>query len=265
MITFSPFPGMDPFLEDPTEWGGVHTRLMNSISDQLAALVQPNFSVKIEQHIYLISPDDARSQQIVPDVYLVETIPQATWAGAAAGIKAPTMVEPLYELEMTERWIEVRDKRNREVVTTIEVLSPFNKAKNTTGRAAFLKKRNSVMSTRAHWVEIDLLRAGERPLEVADKSDYYALLKRSGVLGGYEVWYFDLRDPMPTISIPLRAPFTDVPLDIQAAFDDTYKRGGYAIDIDYTREAPAPALRPPVAQWVSNQITEWRQQAISAV
>lgn len=264
MITSSPFPGMDPFLEDPTEWGGVHTWLLTSIGEQLARAVSPHFSIKIEQHVYLVTPDEARSQQIVPDVYLVEKIPQAAWAGTAVGITAPTVVEPLYELEITERWIEIRDKRDREVVATIEVLSPLNKAKNTTGRTAFLKKRNTVMNTRTHWVEIDLLRAGERPLEVADKSDYYALLKRSGVLGGYEVWYFDLRDPMPTIAIPLRAPFADVPLNLQAAFDDAYKRGGYATDIDYTREAPSPALRPPVAQWVGKQIAEWRQQATSA-
>lgn len=260
MRATSPFPGMDPFLEDPTEWGGVHTRLMNSISDQLAALVQPNFSVKIEQYVYLITADEARSQQIAPDVYLVETLPQTAWPGAALGIATPTLVEPLYELEVTERWIEIRDKRDRQVVTAIEVLSPFNKAKNTPGRTAFLRKRNNVMSTRTHWVEIDLLRAGERPPEVANKSDYYALLKRSGLLGAYEVWYFDLRDRMPTIAIPLRAPFADVPLDLQAAFDDTYRRGGYASDLDYTADVPTPVLRPPVAAWVSQQIAAWRAQ-----
>jgi len=260
MIISSPFSGMDPYLEDPTEWGGVHTRLINSISDQLAALVQPNFSVKIEQHVYLISPDETRTQQVVPDVYLIETLPQAAWPGAAVGITTPTMVEPLYELEVTERWIEIRDKRNREVVTAIELLSPFNKAKNTLGRAAFLRKRTNVMNTRTHWVEIDLLRAGERPPEVAGKSDYYALLKRSGILDAYEVWYFDLRDRMPTIAIPLRAPFADVPLDLQAAFADTYRRGGYATDIDYTGDVPVPALRPPITVWVKQQIAVWQSQ-----
>lgn len=49
----SPFPGMDPFLEDSAEWGGVHARLINSISDQLLSLIPNNFSVKIEQRVYL--------------------------------------------------------------------------------------------------------------------------------------------------------------------------------------------------------------------
>ncbi len=47
----SPFPGMDPFLEEPSLWGSVHTRLMNSISDPLAELVSPDFYVDIQQHV----------------------------------------------------------------------------------------------------------------------------------------------------------------------------------------------------------------------
>jgi Protein of unknown function (DUF4058) len=260
MTTASPFPGMDPFLEDPTEWDGVHIRLISSISDQLTRRVQLNFSVKIEAHTYLITSEESRAQQIVSDGYLIETPSRATWAGAAVGIMTPTMVEPIYSTEITERWIEIRDKRDRSIVTTIEVLSPFNKAKNTAGRTAFLQKRNKVMLSRTHWVEIDLLRAGERPIEVADKSDYYALLKRSGILGAYEVWYFDLRDPLPTIAIPLRPPFDDVPLDLQSVFTDVYQRGRYAADIDYGGDVPAPTVRPPVALWLKKQIAAWRDQ-----
>jgi hypothetical protein len=265
MAATSPFPGMDPYVEDPVEWGGMYTRLMNSISDQLLALVQPNFSVKIEQHVYLMGPDETRTRQVVPDVYLVETLPQGAWSGSSVGIMTPTIVEPLYELEITERWIEVRDKRDREVVTIIELLSPFNKAQNSAGRAAFVRKRSNIMQTRTNWVEIALLRAGERPAEVADKSDYYALLKRSGVLDAYEVWYFDLRDRMPTIAIPLRTPFADVPLDLQAAFADAYRRGGYATDLDYTSAVPEPALRPASAIWVRQQIMAWRAASATAV
>ena len=31
----SPFPGMDPYLEDPVQWGGVHLRLIVCISTEL--------------------------------------------------------------------------------------------------------------------------------------------------------------------------------------------------------------------------------------
>ena len=68
---FSPFPGMDPFLEDQAEWSSMHTRLITSISDHLADIVSPDFFVKIEQRVYIISPDSLERQPIVPDVYLV--------------------------------------------------------------------------------------------------------------------------------------------------------------------------------------------------
>ena len=62
MTATAPFPGMDPFLEDPTEWGGVHTWLLTSIGEQVSRAVSPNFSVKIEQNVYLMTPDEARTQ-----------------------------------------------------------------------------------------------------------------------------------------------------------------------------------------------------------
>lgn len=91
---------------------------------------------------------------------------------------------------------------------------------------------------------------------------FLALLKRSGVFGAYAVWYFDLRDRMPTIAISLRSPFAAVLLDLQAALDDAYRQGGYATDLDYTGDVPSPALCPPVAQWVCKQLADWQQAPI---
>ena len=253
----SPFPGMDPFLEEPSAWGGFHSRLINSISDDLANRVAPNFLVDIEERVYITMPDDPQRHPIVPDVYVVSE-PRREYTTATAGaIAAPTLIEPIYPEEIRDRYIEIRDARNRDVVTTIEVLSPFNKAASSPGREAFLRKRKAVTTSKTHWVEIDLLRAGERPPELASKSDYYALLKRGGVPGPYEVWYFDLRDWMPTIAIPLRPPFEDVPLNLQTAFDTVYARGHYAESADYSRMPPAPRLRPADVTWMEERIREW--------
>ena len=76
------------------------------------------------------------------------------------------------------------------------------------------------------------------------KADYYALLKRGGVPGPFAVWYIDLRDSLPTIAVPLRSPFEDVPLNLQAVFNGVYTRAHYAKNIDYTAAAPLPRLRP---------------------
>lgn len=255
----SPFPGMDPYLEDPAEWGDAHTRLINVISEYLADAVAPNFLVRIEEHVYVVpSGEPDHRQTVVPDVY-VATLPGAepTATRAEGIITPPTLIEPIYDVEIRDRFIEIRDARNREVVTSLEVLSPFNKAAGTEGRATFLRKRQAVMASKAHWIEIDLLRAGERPEEVAGRSDYYALLKRSGVAGPYEAWLFDLRDTLPTIAVPLRPPFPDVPLNLQKAFEDTYTRGHYAEGVDYSANPPLPRLRPADMAWSKERVREW--------
>ncbi|OGO42509.1 MAG: hypothetical protein A2Z04_01650 [Chloroflexi bacterium RBG_16_57_9] len=254
----SPFPGMDPFLEAPTRWGGVHSRLINSISDDLAEAISPNFYVDIEERVYIITPDDPEGRPIVPDVFVVTGHDSMQTATTVAGvITTPTLMEPLYDVEIHDRYIEIRDTINREVITTIELLSPYNKSSGTPGREAFLRKRKKVMASKTHWIEIDLLRAGERPRELFNQSDYYVLLKRGGKPGPYEVWYFDVRDRMPTIAVPLRSPFEDVPLNLQAVFENTYARGHYAESTDYSDNPPLPRLRPADAAWVQERVREW--------
>lgn len=254
----SPFPGMDPFLEEPTEWGGVHSRLINSISDYLADIISPNFFVRIEERVYITTPDDPDRRPIVPDVYVVTGRKAEHQAAAPEAVSTPTLIEPLYDPEIRDRYIEIHDTRNREVITTIEVPSPFNKAPDAPGRHAFLRKRQTVMASKVHWLEIDLLRAGERPPEVAGQSDYYALLKRGETPGPFEVWYFDLRDKLPVIAVPLKPPFADVPLNLQTVFDTVYKRAHYADSINYVGAAiPLPPLRPADKAWVELQIQEW--------
>jgi hypothetical protein len=248
---------MDPFLEEPARWGGVHSRLINSISDYLADAVSPNFFVEIEERIYIITPDASKRQSIAPDVYVVAGQRQEQAAITAGVVTAPTLVEPLYDVEIRDRFIEIRDISTREVVATIEVFSPFNKARGTRGRKDFLRKRKTVMASNVHWIEIDLLRAGERPPEVAGQSDYYALLKRGGTAGPFEVWFFDLRDRMPTIAVPLRPPFEDVPLDLQSVFNDVYVRGHYADSTTYSGSPPLPPLRPADVAWVEERVREW--------
>lgn len=259
----SPFMGMDPYLEEPALWSSIHTRLMTLISDFLADQVAPDFYVDIQQYVTVLDPDDPITRHIAPDIYVAERMPAATETTGASSITTPTIITPLDPLEVTERYIEIRDRLSREVITIIEVLSPWNKAAGPKRRDAFQEKRAKVMASLTHWIEIDLLRAGKRPAEVADKSDYYALLKRGNApkmdaAWGYEVWYANLRDEPPTIAVPLRPPHDDVPLDLQAVFTDLYRRARYAESIDYTKSVPPPRLQPADEAWVKAQIEEWR-------
>ncbi|MBI5290665.1 MAG: DUF4058 family protein [Chloroflexi bacterium] len=123
----SPFPGMDPYLEEPSSWGGFHSRFINSVSDTIADAVSPNFLVNIEERVFIVPLDNP-----------------------------------------------------------------------------------------------------ERP---------------------YEAWLFDLRDTLPTIAIPLRPPFEDVPLTLQSIFNTVYSRGHYAEALDYSGSPPLPRLRPADTAW----------------
>lgn len=256
----SPFPGMDPFLEQPAIWAGVHHRLITTISDMLTERIWPAYFVQIEERVYVLAPDHPDRSVIVPDVFVVGGAEPAAAVALAEPITTPTLVAPLLDLAVRDWYIEIHDTRSREVVTTIELLSPFNKAPGTQGRADFLRKRSQVMGSHASWIEIDLLRNGERPIEVVGKGNYYALLKRAELSDRFEVWYTDLRDPLPTIAVPLRGPDGDVALNLQAALATIYRRGGYAAAVDYAAPPPAPALAPPDVAWIAARLAAWRAE-----
>jgi len=56
-----------------------------------------------------------------------------------------------------------------------------------------------------------------------------------------------LRDRLPVIPIPVRAPDSDAQLDLQAVLHQVYDDGGYA---DYIYEgAPKPRLTDEDADW----------------
>ena len=55
----SPFPGMDPYLENPEIWPEVHSRLIVAIADVLAPNLHPNYYAAIEKRTYLNTPEDS--------------------------------------------------------------------------------------------------------------------------------------------------------------------------------------------------------------
>lgn len=233
--------------------------MITALSDQLTAQLGSQYSVDIEQRVYILTPGEAR-KYIVPDIFVVQPSPSTGPTAVTTVITPPTLVDPVVETEVRERYIQIVDSSDDTVVTTIEILSPFNKQSDSPGRRAFVDKRNTVMSSPVHWIEIDLLRNGERPPEVANKSDYYVLLKRGGVWGPFEVWYIDLRDRLPVIAVPLRAPDEDTPLDLQAILEGIYQRGRYFEKLDYTQPAPSPRLLSADLVWAKEQVLAWQKQ-----
>jgi hypothetical protein len=193
-----------------------------------------------------------------PDIYAVEVAGAASPSPARGQIAAPVVLDLPASLEIRAPYLKVIDTADRQVVTTIEVLSPINKVPGSSGQRDFLRKRDQILRSSTHWLEIDLLRAGTRPPGIPHRGDYYAALHRAGVRDQLEAWFVSLRNPLPTIAVPLRPPFEDVPLDLQEAVELVYERYRYDAGIDYAEDAPPP-LDEADAAWVGERVAAWRR------
>ncbi len=150
--------------------------------------------------------------------------------------------------------MEIRDRRDRDLVTVVELLSPSNKYPGP-DREQYLAKRMELLSGTVHLVEIDLLSGGP-PLPAADRPDcsYSVLVSRFERRLDAEFWPISLREPLPVIPIPVRAPDSDARLDLQAVLNQIYDDPGYG---DYIYGgAPQPRLREEDATWARQFVAE---------
>src|ERR1043165_861285 len=49
----SPFPGMDPYLENPKGWQSFHTQFIVMLGQRLVANLTPRYSVSVETRLYI--------------------------------------------------------------------------------------------------------------------------------------------------------------------------------------------------------------------
>lgn len=244
----SPFPGMDPYVEEPSQWPSVHQRLITYIADVMQPNLRPRYHVLIGERVYIAEPP----QNFYPDVTLVQYPAQRESGGGGAALAeadVPTVVGEYLEAGQRQPFIEIVHISSGAVVTIMEILSPSNKVG--LGRQEYLRKQQQILSSGSHLVEIDLLRAGEHtvacPKERLPRSYHYlACINRAKY--GWAVYCIPLQRRLPRIGIPLRQPDPDIVLDLQAIFDRCYDNGGYADFIDY-RRAPTPPLASSDAAW----------------
>jgi len=241
------FPGLDPYLEDPLLWPGVHSRLVVYFADQLQLRLGPRYVAAVEERVFIEGPD----REAIPDVWIrkaTEAEPRA--ATAVAETDVPTRVHAEAP-EVHESYIEILDiQSGKRVVTVIEVVSPANKFPGK-GRQSYQEKQQEVLRSATHLVEIDLLRAGQHVVAVPEwrirgcrPYDYLVCVNRAeGLRDWYEVYSRRLRERLPRIGIPLAAGDPDVPLDVQAGIAQVYEAGAYRHRIDY-----ASPCRPPLCE-----------------
>ena len=257
----SPFPGMDPWLEDPARWSSFHTTFIASIQRTLQPLLTPRYVARAELRVYLAEEGDLRAAGYrVADVGVqVGDQLDARAVAATAVAEAPQTVPVRMDVELRERFIEIVDPQTGGLVTAIEVLSPTNKA---TGRGAtkYETKRSEYLGGDVSLVEIDLLREGRRPgvlPPVRDDVAYAITVARPWTYPDAMLTPIRVNDRLPDIAVPLRESDGDVTLSLQACFDDAYEAGGFGYVLDYSRP-PNPPLPPQFIEWATGRIAAWR-------
>ncbi len=259
----SPFPGMDPFIESQ-EWKDFHTQAIAKISDFLAPQIEPNYISRVERRIYVETetgePISFRDADV--DVVAQEhEQPQSNAATMTATTIAPVECLLPSPDEQHEAYLEIRDPRSKEVITVIELLSPTNKRFGSDGWKEYLTKRQQILGTRTHLVEIDLLRGGRRmpSLTKLPPGDYYTVVSRGYQRPRAWVYAWPLAHRLPIIPVPLRKGEDDASIDLQAIHDAVYANSRYHISLDYQWPL-SPPLDDERQQWASELISSRREQ-----
>jgi hypothetical protein len=248
----SPFPGIDPYLEHPARWPGVHARLIVAIANALEESLSLNYIVEVKKRVYQVTPEDAVLVGI-PDASIVTKqaqIPQPE-GGTATIIRTTESIAvtlPMPE-EVKEGYLEIRDIATGEVITVIEVLSPKNK-RTGVGRNAYNAKRQAIFSSQTHLVEIDLLRDGI-PMDlmsIVPTTDYRILVSQSELRPKGDLYAFSVMQSIPVTPIPLRSGEADIHLDLQEILNRVYQQARYGMAIDYSIP-PVPPLLEATQAW----------------
>ena len=158
---------------------------------------------------------------------------------------------PLTE-EITERYLEIREVKTGRVVTVVEVLSPKNKRVGE-GRDKYLTKRQKILDSATHLVEIDLLRTGNfmpmvqgiRCATRPQATDYRILVSRcatrpqaTNLRPEAELYPFNVTEPIPQFLFPLLLPDEEPVVNLAEILRQVYQEAALDLAMAY---APAYA------------------------
>ena len=241
------FPGMNPYLENPGIWPEVHYGLLGTLMRSLNPQLNPKYRVAVEKRVYM----DAILVGI-PDAAVFEkkaTLEPGAGSQQTAVLSKPEIVSVPMKEEVIERYLEVREVDTGRVVTVVELLSPKNK-KAGEGRDQYANKRQRLLATQTHLVEIDLLRTGT-PMRVAGgrRSDYQILVSRASDRPAAARYPFDLQDSIPRFPLPLNKEDSEPVVDLAALLNQVYSEAALDLAIDYALP-PEPALKSKDLAWL---------------
>jgi hypothetical protein len=219
----SPFPGMDPYLEDEALWPVFHHQLVMCLYQILLPGLVDRYRARVNQRHYVTDEGSCH---------------------------------PSPQKEQHEDFIEIRQRGDGRLITLVDVVSPANKL-TAPGRLAYLNTRREGRNDNANLVELDLVLQGQPMLEYSRVGlpdwDYAVTVKRASHPDRYEVYTATLQKRLPRFRLPLASDDRDTVLDLHSAFTRCYDQGGFAAKIDYGRNLPLPLLEEDL-RWSDDQI-----------
>jgi hypothetical protein len=257
----SPFPGMDPYIEE--FWNDFHHPFLSYLRDDLNDLLPPHYRASIAARVVMDDfEDDIKLLSREPDISVFDWPARGTDSGAGVAahsrhylLQTPKVIQFEPQATTTEYSIEITEpKYSQSVVTAIELLSITNKRPGD-GMSQVKKKQAQYRAGQINRVEIDFLRKGSRVFDfpaISIKGDspkpYYIVIHWGHRPKEAGVHAIDLRDPLPTIGIPLRPGETEIPIALQPLMDRAYHNGRFPIDY---RKPPVPPLDGDDAVWAA--------------
>lgn len=263
----SPFPGMDPFLEHPSLFPGLHDRFIAYLGEALQGCLPAPYFADINERLWV----DTSDRPIGPDVDVLrgegpgQGHPTEKDASAemAAGAAQPILITVPLE-ERRETFLEIRTllDQGERLVTTIEVLSLTNKTPGPKGRTLYLRKQREILDSDSHLVEIDLLREGthttavpeNRLRQMAPAFDYHVCVHSFDQPETFAVYTIRLTDRLPSVAVPLLPRDGAVTIDLQAVLDRCYDAGPYRRRVRHDPSRIVPALSEDQLEWVIQRL-----------
>ena len=221
----SPFPGMDPYLEDESLWPAFHHQLVMGLYQILLPGLVDRYRARVHQRQYFTE--------------------QALFTSVT-------------RQEHREDYIEIRQRSDGRLVTLLDVVSPSNKT-TPIGRDAYLAKRKEGRGASASLVEIDLVLQGQPTLDYSRDGlpewDFAVTVTRSTQPERYEIYTATLNKRLPRFRLPLASDDRDTVLDLQTAFTRCFEQGDFAAKIDYQLDPPT-RLDDPDRKWLDELLKQ---------
>lgn len=221
----SPFPGMDPYLEDEKRWSAFQPLLVHALYQMLLPGLMDRYRARVAERHYI--SEEALFTSVVRE-------------------------------EHREAFVEVRQRSDGRLITLLEVISPANKI-TAEGRRIYRTRRDEVKQTNTNVVEIDLVLQGQSLFECGKETspawDYAVVVTRWTHPDRYEIYSATLPKRLPRFRVPLASDDRDTVLDLQTAVAKAFDQGGFFKTIDFSRD-PATTLSDENRKWLNERLKE---------